>query len=136
MSGLGPKDGNLLSQFKLERILSENSLTKSVAVFGRLPSDSGDNSAVILAEKTPFTQETAKNLFTEKTTFKHNSQKGNIGQYTSDAGIKLTVIHPATEEHLKEHTHQDTVMVQETAAAYAAKIKPYAEAEARNLQVY
>ena len=136
MTGVGSKDGNLLSQFRFERILSENSLAKSVAVFGKLPSDTGDNSTVVLVEKTPFTQETVKNLLTGNTTFTHNSQHDNIGQYTSDAGIKLTVIHPATEKHVKEYTHQDTVMVQETATAYATKIKPYAEVEARNLQVH
>ena len=136
MSGQGPKDGNLLSQFKFERILSENPFDKTVAVFGRFPSDSGDTPAVLLAEKTPFTQESIKNLFTGNIKFTHKSQKDNIGEYTSEAGIKLTVIHPATEKHVKEYTHQNTVMVQETAVAYATKIKPYVEEKARNLQVY
>ena len=79
---------------------------------------------MVLVEKMPFTQETIKNLLTGNTTFTHNSQHDNVGQYTSDA------VHPATEKHVKDidtvqetvtprhrHTHQDAVTVQETATA-------------------
>ena len=131
------KDGSTLtpSQFKFERILSENPTTKSVAVFGKFPADSKDNISVILAEKMAFTQETVENLFTGNTTFTHNFQNDIYGQYTCDAGIKLTVIYPATEKHMKKYKQQNSFMVQESGTAYSTKIKPYAETQAISLQV-
>ena len=123
------------SQFRFERMLSENPMTKSVAVFGRFPSDSEDNFAVVLAEKMAFTQETIKDLFTDNNTFTLNFQNDIYGQYTCDAGIKLTVIYPATDKHVKKYTQQNSLMVQESATAYATKIRPYAETQALNLQV-
>ena len=123
------------SQFKFERILSENPTTKSVAVFGKFPADSEDNFAVILAEKMAFTRETIETLFTENTTFTHNFQNDIYGQYTCDAGIKLTVVYPATEKHVKKYKQQNSFMVQESSNAYATKIKPYAETQALSLQV-
>ena len=123
------------SQFRFERMLSENPMTKSVAVFGRFPSDSEDKFAVVLVEKMAFTQETIKDLFTDNNTFTLNFQNDIYGQYTCDAGIKLTVIHPATDKHVKKYTQQNSLMVQESATAYATKIRPYAETQALNLQV-
>ena len=124
------------SQFKFERILSENPTSKSVAVFGRFPSDSKGDFAVILAEKMAFTKEAIEKLFMEDTTFTHNFQNDIYGQYTSDAGIKLTVINPATEKHVNKYTQQSSVIVQENATAYATKIRPYAETQALSLQVH
>ena len=123
------------SQFKFDRILSENPTSKSIAVTGKFPEDSKDNFAVILAEKLAFTKESIENLFTEKTTFTHNFQNDIYGQYTCDAGIKLTVIYPATEKHVKKYKQQNSFMVQESGDAYATKIKPYAETQALSLQV-
>ena len=123
------------SQFEFERILSENPTTKSVAVYGKFPADSKDNFAVILAEKMAFTHETIKTLFTESTTFTHNFQNDIYGQYTCDADIKLTVIYPATEKHVKKYKQQNSFMVQESGTVYATKIKPYAETQALSLQV-
>lgn len=123
------------SQFKFERILSENPTSKSVALFGRFPADCEDNFAVILAEKMAFTHETVGKLFTEKTTFTHNLQNDIYGQYVCNADVKLTVIHPATEKHVKKYTRQNSVMIQESGNAYAAKVKPYAETQALSLQV-
>ena len=127
---------NTPSQFKFERTLSENPTSKSVVVFGKFPSDSKDDFAVILAEKLAFTKEAIEKLFTEDTTFTHNFQNDIYGQYTSDAGIKLTIIHPATEKHVNKYTQQNSVIVQESATAYATKIRPYAETQALSLQVH
>ena len=123
------------SQFKFDCILSENPTSKSIAVTGKFPEDSNDNFAVILAEKLAFTKESIENLFTEKTTFTHNFQNDIYGQYTCDAGIKLTVIYPATEKHVKKYKQQSSFMVQESSAVYATKIKPYAETQSLSLQV-
>lgn len=123
------------SQFRFERILSENPTTKSIAVYGRFPADNEDNFAVILAEKMAFTHKTIENLFTEDTTFTHNFQNDIYGQYTCDAGIKMTLIYPATEKHVKKYTQQNSVMVQESSTTYTTKIKPYAETQALSLQV-
>lgn len=123
------------SQFKFERILSENPTAKSVAVYGTFPTDSKDNFAVILAEKMAFSHETIETLFTESTTFTHNFQNDIYGQYTCDADIKLTVIYPATEKHVKKYKQQNSFMVQESGTAYATKVKPYAETQALSLQV-
>lgn len=132
----GVSKKSIPSQFKFERILSENPTSKSVVVFGRFPSDSKDDFAVILAEKMAFTKEAIEKLFTEDTTFTHNFQNDIYGQYTSDAGIKLTVINPATEKHVNKYTQQNSVIVQESATAYATKIRPYAETQALSLQVH
>jgi len=124
------------SQFKFERILSENPTAKSVAVFGKFPTESKDNFAVVLAEKMGFTQDTVKKLFTVDTKFTHNFQNDIYGQYTSDdAGIKLTLIYPATEKHVRKYSQQKSFMVKESGFAYATKIKPYAETQALSLQV-
>lgn len=125
-----------LSQFRFERILSENPTSKSVAIFGRFPMDSKDKFTVILAEKMGFTREAIEKLFTVDNTFTHNFQNDIYGQYTCDAGIKLTVIYPATDKHVKKYSQQSSFMVQESSIAYATKIKPYAETQALSLQVY
>ena len=131
------KDGSKFtpSQFKFEHILSENPTTKSVAVYGKFPADSKDNFAVILAEKMAFTHETIKTLFTESTTFTHKFQNDIYGQYMCDADVKLTLIYPATEKHVKKYKQQNSFMVQETGTEYATKIKLYAETQALSLQV-
>jgi len=123
-----------LDSFKLEKVLSENPTSKSIVLYGKF-AESENKVAVILAEKTAFSSETASSLFTDGRTFTHNFQNDIYGQYSSDSGIKLTVIYPATEKHVKKYSQQRSVIIQETGHIYATYVRPYAESQALSLQV-
>jgi len=124
-----------LDSFKFERVLSENPTSKSIVLYGKF-TEAEDKFAVVLAEKTAFTHEAAANLFTDgHTSFTHNFQNDIYGQYSTDTGIKLTVIYPATEKHVKKYSQQKSVMLQETGHVYAMYVRPYAETQALSLQV-
>ena len=124
-----------LDSFKFERVLSENPTSKSIVLYGKF-TEVEDKFAVVLAEKTAFTHEAAANLFTDgHTSFTHNFQNDIYGQYSSDTGIKLTVIYPATEKHVKKYSQQKSIMLQETGHVYATYVRPYAETQALSLQV-
>lgn len=51
------------------------------------------------------------------------------------SGIKATVIHPATEKHIKKYTDQETFVIQETSDLYQKVTKPYLEAHSFSVQV-
>ena len=124
-----------LENFKFERVLSENPTTKSIVLYGKFD-ESEDKFAVILAEKTVFTREAVTTLFTDgRTSFMHNFQNDIYGQYSSDTGIKLTVVYPATEKHVKKYSQQRSIMIQESGHVYATYVRPYAQTQALSLQV-
>lgn len=51
------------------------------------------------------------------------------------AGVKTTIIYPATENHIIKHSTQEVFIFDETPADYAAKTLPYIEAEQFSLDV-
>jgi len=124
-----------LDSFKFERVLSENPTSKSIVLYGKF-AEAEDKFTVVLAEKTAFTHEAATSLLTDgHASFTHNFQNDIYGQYSSNTGIKLTVIYPATEKHVKKYSQQRSIMLQETGHVYAMYVRPYAETQALSLQV-
>jgi m7GpppX diphosphatase len=46
--------------------------------------------------------------------------------------VKLTLIHPATETHIRKYSHQLLRMVRETGEVYKNHVKPYVETKRGN----
>lgn len=53
----------------------------------------------------------------------------------SPAGIKTTVICPATEKHVKKYLRQETFLIEETEGDYNSITLPYINSQSFSLQV-
>lgn len=127
-----------LTDFKLEKILNNNTNRKLVCLLGTFPSISDTEKVVIILEKTCFAE---KNLQTdeENITIGYFSDKvitqtefiNNIyGSFnllppSELNGVKSTIIYPATEKHIQKYSIKAKVLVKETPILYENVIKPY-----------
>ena len=107
---------------------SSDTRTKSINLFGRIDSIP----AILLAEKTAFD---IANL----TEFPHCLHLPEVSlldrndvyhwflasQSSAYGGVKLTLIHPATETHVRKYTQQHLRMVVETGKIYKELVRPY-----------
>jgi Uncharacterized conserved protein len=51
------------------------------------------------------------------------------------SGLKVTVIHPATEKHIGKYTSQEIHLIEETAELYKSVTLPFLEKEKFSIQV-
>lgn len=125
-----------LSKFQPERLLSNNTDRKTVCVLGKFTDKSEDNQAIIILEKSAFTEEqvlsadTQKNFFQFVATLNKEFVNDIYGNFTLLAkpevnSIKTTIIYPATAKHIVKYTNQNLFIVQETAEQYREITEPY-----------
>ncbi|XP_056898709.1 m7GpppX diphosphatase isoform X1 [Takifugu flavidus] len=98
----------------------------------------GDQDAVVTLEKTPITEDTLTELFSGSTLSSH-AQNDVYSTYRLQPPphlneMKVTVVCPATEEHLKKHQYQESYLVEETAEDYSSITLPYIESQSFSLQ--
>ncbi|KAI5994745.1 HIT-like domain-containing protein [Pisolithus albus] len=144
-----------LQNFEFERVLDENPYFRCLNVLGTLPAtsiSSGDASssgstsdgrlpAIHRLERTPFPlsfpQEFSSGVL-EQAKFLGNTDIQPHISYTWMNGwlkcrddlpdLKISVICPATDVHIRKYSKQDILMVHETPEIYEKVVKPYIEA--------
>ncbi|GJE86757.1 scavenger mRNA decapping enzyme [Phanerochaete sordida] len=128
-----------LRLFKFERILNEDPVAHSLTLLGMLPDADEEGKtvqAIVRVEKTALPAQQATRLVTHFV--KDVQLMENTDIYTWFMGwlepsrehpdLKINVVCPATEVHIRKYTKQDLVMVRETPELYRRIVKPYVEA--------
>lgn len=127
-----------MHRFSFKRILKENPENRLVAVegtFGEPPSQ-----AVVVLEKTHFTESDVQGFLTEKTTLQrlfHNDVYGNFMCLPPVElnSVKATVIHPATEKHIEKFSVKKIHLIEETPTIYEAVTLPHIKESQFDIQV-
>lgn len=131
-----PQPNYDLSKFQPDRLLSNNTDRKTVCVLGKFTDRSAEEQAIIILEKSAFTEElvlttnTQENFFQFVATLKQEFVNDIYGNFTLLSQpevntIKTTIIYPATEKHILKYSIQDWFIVQETADQYREITEPY-----------
>ncbi|XP_035684402.1 m7GpppX diphosphatase-like isoform X1 [Branchiostoma floridae] len=123
--------------FEMIKILNDHPKNKSVFVHGKFKGH--EEEAVVILEKTPFSEETLPIALSGETKLKVGLKNDIYGNYhgTPPAqvnGIKVSVVYPATHKHLVKYSQQETYLVQETEDDYKKITLPFLEAEAFRIQ--
>ncbi len=110
--------------FKISRVLSENSDRKTMCVEGRFNDDQA-NSAVIVLEKMPFEESKLSNLL-QSSSLRTEFRNDIYGKYEcmpdpSVNSVKANLIYPATEKHIAKYSSSEIFVVDETPALYAVR---------------
>ncbi|KUJ16228.1 scavenger mRNA decapping enzyme, partial [Mollisia scopiformis] len=126
----------LVPKFKLTRILNQDQAGRRSVLYGTIDS----SPAILILERAPFpTSETylsqlpstlssIKNLGANDVYFWYLA---NSSPYTSDgqpadfADLKINLIYPCTEQHVKKYSKQGVRMVVETPEIYREHVRPY-----------
>lgn len=125
-----------LKEFVFDRVLDENALAHTLAVLGTLPSPSTPSAplrAIIRFERTPLPSTLASQLSSgvlESTKLIGSTDIYSwffawLHKHDDFPDVKIYVICPATEVHIRKYTKQDMLMVHETPALYQSVVKPY-----------
>lgn len=117
-----------LSCVSIKEKLNENIKSKSVSFEGKI--EGFDSTAVILLEKTPFTDEDLKNILTSQTKLNQIFYNDIYGTYeckipAESNAMKMTVIHPATAKHIEKFRREELAFIEETPEDYENITKPY-----------
>lgn len=129
-----------LRNFKFERILREDSLNHLVVFLGSFPDLEGDGSdiqAILRLEKTAFNPAQIPSIFNalsgiakvrlEQSTDIYTWMFGWLGP-GREQDLKINIICPATDVHIRKYTKQERLIVRETPELYEKLVKPYIHA--------
>ncbi|KAG1754784.1 HIT-like domain-containing protein [Suillus paluster] len=121
-----------LEEFVFDRVLDENTLAHTVAVLGTLPSPSTSSAplrAIIRFERTALPSTLASQLSSGILESKKQIGSTDIAPWLHKRDdipdMKIYVICPATDVHIRKYTKQDVLMVHETPALYQSIVQPY-----------
>jgi len=125
------------SKFKFRRVLNDNSSKKLIFVEGEF--SGSDGAAVVILEKQPFSVETVPQLFTKDTSLDKIFQNDIYGNYMATLPpqlnlVKSTIVHPATEKHIKKYMKEKVYIIEETAELYNTVTKPYVESQPTSIK--
>ncbi|KAL8695713.1 MAG: hypothetical protein Q9201_007977 [Fulgogasparrea decipioides] len=125
----------LVPLFKLERLLNQDQGGRRITLLGSI-----DNKpALLTAERAAFPSDTRtlqtfhkcladiKNLGTNDIYHWYLASVGKGQDVSSD--LKLNLIHPCTEKHIKKYSPQGLRMVTETPEIYKDHVRPYIEGQ-------
>jgi len=112
-----------LGRFECSEILKDDPTRKTTAV--RATVKGSDEPAVVILEKTAFSEPNVKAIFSSATVVQktfHNDIYGNYSGFPKQElnGLKITVIHPATEKHIEKWSAQESFLVNETPELYSS----------------
>ncbi|OCH87060.1 scavenger mRNA decapping enzyme [Obba rivulosa] len=136
----GFKDIAALRAFKFERVLNDDPITHALTLLGSFlaaDSTSQDRSpAIVRIEKTALSSEHADKLFSEALDDVRLIESTDIytwlfGWFERSAempDVKINIIHPATDVHIRKYSQQQVIVVRETPALYARIVRPYIHA--------
>lgn len=117
----------LIKAFQPERVLQVDTQAKSVVVLGAISGES----AVLRLEKTPFGSDPAVHqlIATVQELNSNDVYFWSVAELVQDlgpnAGAKISLIYPATEQHIAKYKPQTVRMVCETPQDYEEVVAPY-----------
>ncbi|CAA7265465.1 unnamed protein product [Cyclocybe aegerita] len=135
-----PKSLEALNAFTFERILHEDPITHSLTLLGTFPNQNDASAkvqAIVRIEKTALTAEDSPRFFGENGLIRKVEVEESTDIYTwlfgwlkeeRERDVKINVICPATEVHIRKYTTQERIVVHETPELYKKHVKPYIEA--------
>ncbi|KAH6916829.1 mRNA decapping enzyme [Coprinopsis sp. MPI-PUGE-AT-0042] len=120
-----------LKAFDFQRILNEDPISHSLTILGSL----GGSQAIVRIEKAPLDATAAPSFLRkddgliervnlEQSTDIYTWFFGWLGE-NRPRDVKINVICPATETHVRKYSKQEYIMVHETPEVYEAAVKPY-----------
>ncbi|KAI0341516.1 scavenger mRNA decapping enzyme [Trametopsis cervina] len=126
-----------LKAFRFERLLNEDPVLHSLTLLGTIPNNESTNlPAIVRVEKTPLPASSATTVIEEQldnvqpieSTDIYTWMLGWLKTSPEHPSVKINVIYPATEVHIRKYTTQVITMVHETPEIYQAVVKPYIDA--------
>ncbi|KAF2083550.1 putative mRNA decapping hydrolase [Saccharata proteae CBS 121410] len=121
----------LLPQFQLERLLNQDQAGRRIVLLGTIKSQP----AILLAERAAFSTETQHiSAFSQSLSRIENLGANDIYSWflaSTAAGsqqppdLKINLIYPCTEKHIKKYSQQGVRLVTETPEIYRDHVRPY-----------
>ncbi|KAI8986786.1 scavenger mRNA decapping enzyme [Trametes punicea] len=131
-------DTAALQQFNFDRVLNEDPITHALTILGSLPvrGTSERAQAIVRIEKTPLTSDHAEQLLTAQlkdvklieSTDIYTWLLGWLNASADRPDVKINIIHPATEVHIRKYSRQEVVVVHETPDLFERIVRPYISA--------
>ncbi|TAQ91649.1 hypothetical protein B7494_g43 [Chlorociboria aeruginascens] len=132
---------SIIPRFKLERVLNQDQAGRRTSLVGNID----DQPALLILERAPFpvssiylsqvpsTLQTLKNLGANDVYFWYLANSSTIHPPSSNpqeyADLKINLIYPCTEQHIRKYSKQVMRMVIETPQIYKDKIRPYMQSK-------
>jgi len=119
-----------LKAFKFERILNQDPVTHAISFLGTLPNTEGVHvPAIVRIEKTTLPESSAEGfaqIVHDLEKIEHNDiYSWYFGRLDSIRDVKVNVIFPATEVHIRKYSKQNNFLVKETPEIYERVVKPF-----------
>ncbi|KAL1941511.1 hypothetical protein VTO73DRAFT_6950 [Trametes versicolor] len=132
----------VLRRFRFERVLNEDPITHALTLLGTLPTGSAPGTAdehapaIVRIEKTALTAGQAEQLLSSSLkdakliegTDIYTWLSGWLNASEDRPDVKINIVHPATEVHIRKYSQQEFSIVHETPALYERIVKPYISA--------
>ncbi|OJJ47960.1 hypothetical protein ASPZODRAFT_166032 [Penicilliopsis zonata CBS 506.65] len=128
----------LVGRFEVGQLLSQDQNGRRIAVHGKIDGEQG----VLILERTAFVAETREQIEAFQTRIMHVQNLGDNDIYrwylaSTHPGdekspahdVKINLIWPCTEQHIKKYSSQILRMVTETPEIYRDHIRPYMNAK-------
>uniref|UniRef100_T1J643 m7GpppX diphosphatase n=1 Tax=Strigamia maritima TaxID=126957 RepID=T1J643_STRMM len=114
--------------FNIKSVLNEDLRNNMACVWGSFGDDQSD--AVILMNKTPFDKDQLPRMLSKDSSLKAVMQNDLYGTYICSPppetnSIAVTVIHPATELHVKKYSSHPMYLIEETPEDYQEITLPF-----------
>ncbi|RAL12153.1 putative mRNA decapping hydrolase [Aspergillus homomorphus CBS 101889] len=133
-----PSPEAVISKFEVDRLLKQDQSGRRIAILGTIDEKQG----ILIAERAAFATETPEVLkafhaaITQVTNLGDNDiYRWYLASSGAEAGgqqppdLKLNLIWPCTESHIKKYSEQVVRMVTETPEIYREHIRPYMSAK-------
>ncbi|KDR82510.1 hypothetical protein GALMADRAFT_826736 [Galerina marginata CBS 339.88] len=132
-----PNSFEALNKFAFEELLNEDSFTHSLILLGTFPDANNANEkikAIVRIEKTALNPDDAPRFFGDNGLIRRADFEGSSDIYSwlfawlgkeRERDVKLNVICPATDVHIRKYRKQEQMIVHETPALYEQHVKPY-----------
>jgi len=124
----------ILNQFEFGRVLKKDDVDGYIALLGKLPAKEELLPAIVRIQRTTDLPVNAESFLQDLLAKVDLVNRNDIYMWMNAwmvterpllPDLKIDVICPATETHIRKYTHQDYVMVQETPELFQKVTKPY-----------
>ncbi|KAI9757166.1 MAG: ubiquitin-protein ligase peroxin 12 [Chaenotheca gracillima] len=120
----------LIPQFQLSRVLNQDQAGRRVILYGAI----ADKAAIMILERSPFpsTSDALSPLPSGLTNVRNLGHNDIYAWYMASSplsisapDVKVNLIYPCTEAHVKKYSQQGVRMVTETPDIFTTKVRPY-----------
>ncbi|CAO1365800.1 unnamed protein product [Diamesa serratosioi] len=133
-----------LNQFKLDRILFNDSAKKTIGLLGKFENISDADQGIVILEKLSFaeehfTSEVEEDSFLKNANLEEIFRNDIYGNYycfakTELNKLKSSIIYPATEKHINKYSKHESYLVLETPEMYENSVLKHLESEQFSLE--